>query len=92
MKSIRLALFIVAIGVSAHPLFGNSITGPVYPAPGGNNFGTSGVSGTGSGATLTYSNFDPTQYSQLWWGPTSVQDVCIVGAIGCGTNLMTFTG
>jgi hypothetical protein len=87
MKSIRFALFVVVIAFSAYPLFASPI-GPVYPAPGGNSFTSVGTSGTGSGATLSYGTFDPSQYSQLWWGPTSVQNVC--NGVGCNTGDMNF--
>ena len=88
MKSIRLALFLAVFAFGVNPLFADTITGPSYPAPGNNSFSSSGVSGTGSGATLSYGTFDPTQYSQLWWGPSSVQNVCSGG--NCNTGNMTF--
>jgi hypothetical protein len=89
MKSIRVASFVVVIAFSARLLFASPIIGPVYPAPGGNTFSSSGVSGTGSGAALNYGNFDPSFYSQLWWGPTSVQNVCnYFGLSSCNTGNM----
>lgn len=52
-----------------------------YPPPGGVTLGSSGSSGSGSGHTYSYSNFnvDPNQYSALYWGPTSVDNVDNLG-------------
>ena len=89
MKFVRFALPIAILVFAAFPAFGQ--TGPVYPPPGGNLFSSSGASGSGTGATLKYSGFDSTAYSQLWWGPTSVQNVCNANSSSsCGS--MSYTG
>jgi hypothetical protein len=44
--------------------------GPSYPPPGGVTFSATGTNaGTGNGETFSFSNFDPTAYGSLWWGP-----------------------
>ena len=45
------------------------LTGPVYPAPGGNGFGFTGSSaGNVGGITYSYSSFSSSAFSQLYWG------------------------
>jgi hypothetical protein len=46
-------------------------TGPVYPPPGGVTYAHSGSSGNPGGTTATYSNLNPTDYSDLYWGATA---------------------
>ena len=49
-----------------------------FPAPGNTTLTTSGTStGNSGGKTFNYSQNDPSQFSQLWWGPD---------AIGAGLN------
>ncbi len=63
---ILLTLCFAATALQAVPI------GPVYPAPGGNNWSPSGVSsGRAGGQTWSYSNFDLSQSSNLYWGPWS---------------------
>lgn len=50
----------------------STLQGPVYPPPGGVTLGASGSSGLSGGKTFSYSNFDPSQYGVLYWGPTSL--------------------
>lgn len=91
MKSVRIAALIAGLALGASPLLA-SVIGPVYPAPGGNGFSSSGASGDPGGATLNYSSFDPTQYSQLFWGLTDVQNVYNSNFAPSGTGNMTFVG
>jgi hypothetical protein len=74
MKGIRFVLLATLLALSSHSIYGSTI-GPVYPPPGGTTFSSSGVSGSGGGATLSYSSFDSSQFSQLWWGLQDVQNV-----------------
>ena len=47
--------------------------GPVFPAPGGTTFVAGGQpsAGDAGGRDFNYSNFDSSQFSDLWWGPNS---------------------
>jgi hypothetical protein len=54
--------------VSAHA----ALIGPTYPAPGGNNFSsTPGDAGDAGGVTFSYSNFNTSAFSSLYWGSNS---------------------
>lgn len=48
-----------------------ALIGPVYPAPGGNTFSSVGSQISAAGATRTYSGFDTSQFSELYWGASS---------------------
>jgi len=66
-----------------------TLTGPSYPPPGNVSFVSSGAgSGIGAGKTFSYSNFDPSAYGVLYWGPTSVQ----IGYSTSPLGDMTFAG
>jgi PEP-CTERM motif len=75
MKPFRPVFLAIMIVVAAYPAV-SQVTGPVYPAPGGNLFSGSGNSINPGGATWSYSNFNPSAYSQLWWGESYVNNVC----------------
>jgi hypothetical protein len=90
MKRMRIAALIATLVLGASPLLASSIIGPTYPAPGGNTFNSTGALGSGSGATFNYGGFDPTQYSQLWWGVLDVQNVYNSNVDPSGTGNMAF--
>jgi hypothetical protein len=66
----------IASCLLAAPVFATPI-GPAYPAPGGNNFSSTGSAGSTAsspyGAVGTYTNFDPSQFDALYWGLQSVK-------------------
>ena len=70
LRSVRL---LVAIGsFAAFPVATASaipVDGPMYPAPGGNDFSFTGGTGDSGGADLEYSNFDSGEFLELYWGP-----------------------
>lgn len=75
-----------------------------YPPPGGVTFSTNATvgppavnAGLPGGVTNSYSNFDPSQYSQLWFGLKNIDmgqgpggdglyDLTAVGAFGGSTS------
>lgn len=61
---IGLVSLFISTAANAVPL-----TGPMYPAPGGNSFGSVGDAGDVGGADLTYSAFDGAEFLELYWGP-----------------------
>ena len=48
---------------------GAALIGPEWPAPGGTTYSATGEPGKTGGLTFSYTGFDPTQYSELYWGP-----------------------
>ena len=76
-RRIRASLMAVAtaLGIIAAEAVQAAPIGPTYPAPGGTSFASNGVGfqNTGSDAARvgTYSGFDTSQYSQLYWGESS---------------------
>lgn len=63
-----LTLFTLApLGASA------ALIGPAYPAPGGNSFSAGGApsAGDAGGRIFSYSSFDNSAFSALYWGPNS---------------------
>ena len=71
--------------VSAHA----ALLGPTYPAPGGNNFSfTSGSAGDVGGVTFSYSNFNTSAFSSLYWGSNS-GDMPTAGLDGTAHSLTT---
>lgn len=78
--------------------------GPVFPAPAGTFYTTSGDSGATGGLTITYTGLDPIAggYSALWVGPygisapldstaSSVSEQAITGAPVIAGNTATWT-
>lgn len=69
------------------------VIGPIYPAPGGTTFATSGSSQTtitATGRTNFYSGFDLAATDELWWTFTAIGNP---NAIGQGiTGNMAFSG
>ena len=77
------------------------IGGPVWPAPGGTSYSSTGDMGFVGGQTRTYSAFDFSAFDQLWWGLGSVgsamdgsinsagESMSLVSTIG---NTATWTG
>lgn len=62
MKAVATLLATVALSSNA------ALTGPIYPAPGGNSFAPAGAPlGFGTRVNI-YSGFTPSSYSQLYWG------------------------
>lgn len=51
--------------------------GPEFPPPGGVSYSGSGDSGRGGGLTWNYWNLDPTQYQNLYWGPSEAVSMSI---------------
>jgi hypothetical protein len=66
----------------------SSLTGPVYPPPGGVTFSGTGSIGSGIGRTGFYTSFDSSAYGDLYFGPSSVLDVYTTNAQAA----MTFLG
>jgi hypothetical protein len=68
------------------------LQGPVYPAPGGNVLGQSGSSIAAGGLTWTYTGFDGTRFSSLWWGLWDQSSVGLAmdGAIDQPGEILTF--
>lgn len=69
--------------------------GPTYPAPGGNGFSATPLgasAGDPGGKTFSYSGFDTSQFTDLYWGPDdSVPPQTAVGETLDGTlHAMTF--
>ena len=75
MILVRTRLSLLTVAASALLLAGTasavSLTGPSYPAPGGNTFSTSGAPSTGDVGGLNghYGGFDTNAFSELYWGP-----------------------
>jgi hypothetical protein len=67
-----------------------AVIGPVYPAPGGNQFSGSGSAGDPGGRTNSYSNFDTSAFSELYWGAWSGSPPA--AALDGSLDSMTFTG
>ena len=68
-----------------------TLIGPVYPAPGGNSFSSSGTdAGDAGGVNWSYSGFNTGAFTQLYWGPSSGSAVQ-AGLDGSLQNL-TFVG
>jgi hypothetical protein len=69
------------------------LLGPEWPAPGGTTYTASGNPGSGGGLTFSYSGFNPSQYSQLYWGPWegAVIGASLNGAGITGSEIMTFS-
>jgi hypothetical protein len=66
----------------------SAVNGPVYPAPGGNTFSSTGTSsGDAGGKTFNYSNFDTAAFTDLYWGP----DDTSLPAAGLDGTLHTMT-
>lgn len=72
-----------------------------YPAPGGNSYSASGPGPIFGVQSRTYSGFNPSAFSQLWWGPQV--GLAMDGAIdsagetltvssGLGTSTLVLTG
>src|SRR5262245_19319235 len=54
-----------SVGVTA-----SAPLGPVYPPPGGVSFTPSGDIGRPGGKDVVFTNFDFSQFSELYWGPS----------------------
>jgi hypothetical protein len=72
MKNVRRATVVLFVFMSATALFASTILGPVYPAPGGNTFFSSGDPVNPGGMSVSYGSFNPAAYGQLWWTMTSI--------------------
>jgi hypothetical protein len=71
MKKTIALLFLLFVSMTCESAFAN-LTGPVFPAPGGNNYTKTGNSiGDQGGVTFSYNSFNPSAYSSLYWGPSS---------------------
>lgn len=52
---------------------GAAIVGPTYPAPGGNSWASNGGSAVHAGGVdFAYTNFDPSAFTDLYWGAWDV--------------------
>jgi hypothetical protein len=72
----KLAYCYICLTIAAACLAYAGPTGPVYVPPGGDTFSSSGNIGSAGGETFTFSNFNPSQFGSLWWGPTNaVSDI-----------------
>lgn len=89
----RVAAIAVAGALAAAPAAAQ-IVGPTYPAPGGNVATSSGPSIQAiqaSGRTVRYTNFDPSQFSELYWTYQTVSNPWVSNP-GASTGNMAFTG
>lgn len=64
--------------------------GPIYPAPGGTTFSSTGTSSRDGGQTRTYSGLD-VSVNDFWWGLTNI-GAAMDGAIDSPSESLTFTG
>jgi hypothetical protein len=66
LMAITASAFLFASAAGAAPL-----TGPSYPAPGGNSFSATGApsGGDAGGANFNYSGFNNSYFDLLYWGP-----------------------
>jgi uncharacterized repeat protein (TIGR01451 family) len=86
------------LGLSAAPAWATTATGPTYPAPGGNTLTTTpnpvpdGQSAKAGGLTWTYSGFDSTKYTKLFWGVDSSQppQLAFDGTVDAPGETLTF--
>lgn len=76
-----LAIGVVAAGFLAAPRARAALAGPVFPAPGGTAFTSSGSSsGDAGGKTFNYSGILVSSFSQLYWGPGGAITVALSAA------------
>jgi len=69
-----------------------AIIGPVYPPPGGVDFATSGgQAGDPGGINFHFTNFDPGQFSELYWGPASADAVLLTLNGGPADDILAFS-
>jgi hypothetical protein len=68
--------------------------GPVYPPPGGVTFSGSGSLVNAGGSTRTYSGFDPSQWSDLFWNITdgNIGNVTFDTTTGSGVSSVAVSG
>src|SRR5215469_12427489 len=67
-----------------------ALLGPTYPAPGNNSWSptynnTQQSAGSAGGVTFSYSGFDTSAFSQLYWGPWDSTSVSSSLSSGGGT-------
>jgi len=76
-----------SLGVTA-----SAPTGPVYPPPGGVNFTPSGDIGRLGGKDFVFTNFDFSQFNELYWGPSDSAAVRIAldGAFDSQSEALAF--
>jgi hypothetical protein len=76
-----------SLGVTA-----STPTGPVYPPPGGVNFTPSGDIGRPGGRDFVFTNFDFSQFNELYWGPSDSEAVRIAldGAFDSQSEALAF--
>ena len=80
MRSLGITVLSLAAVFLIEGSSGAAVFGPVYPAPGGNNFVGSGASegpASSPGRTNSYSAFDPTQIPNLYWGKSSAAPITL---------------
>lgn len=72
-----------------------AIIGPVYPAPGGTTFSSSGATSLGhaGGRTWNYSGLNPSQYTDLYWSIQSLPNSALNGGnlAGSGAQQQTLS-
>jgi hypothetical protein len=92
MKNVLVILMILVIGFASSA--SAVMEGPLWPAPGGTFYSTSGNAGTTGGMTISYSGFDSTQYSELFWGAWEGAPIgaSLNGLDITTAELMTFSG
>lgn len=88
MKRVVIVLMLLIGGFTSSAVA--SLQGPVWPAE--VTYSSSGNAGTAGGQTFTYSGFDTTQYTELFWGPWAGEKIGISlnGATITGSEIMTF--
>jgi hypothetical protein len=78
IKTRNILLMYAAVLVFCLPIQSTqaALTGPVWPAPGGNSYSSSGAGmGESSGYTFAYYGFSTAAYSTLEWGPWDVNSI-----------------
>ena len=89
----RVILFLCGALIVLLPIVTNAaLDGPAWPAPGGTTYSWTGNSGMAGGQTNTYTGFDNSAYSALYWGADSSYSVGLSFNTDGETSSNPFTG
>jgi hypothetical protein len=84
-QNLRKAVVALVVGSAiAFASNASALNGPVYPAPPTNSLSVSGTSsGDAGGKTFSYSGFDDSAFTDLYWGPndTSLPEAGLDGTL-----------
>lgn len=88
MRAIRLFFVLMVVGFVCAPATA-AVVGPVWPAPGGTSYSSSGAAPFAGGLTGEYTNFNQASFDELWWGlwSTSYPAISLAGG---GSPVLTF--